>query len=185
MRLKDDILFVPLNWNSPFSSLQLWREPTTLNTSLILSSCNWALEHISRLISDTPRTRPTDEADPSPLPLPPLESFVRSLEALTCGATSSDIWPEARLLRMAVGPCDVPIPMPLLPDKSPAGVVRRRTATRSLALDESMAVAPREREMVVCTEGASPTTASRLRRVGAVVVPFSTSICLRPRVTRG
>jgi len=63
--------------------------------------------------------------------------------------------------------------MLLPPDMSPPGFVRRRTATRSLETDDSMAVAPRERVMEVTVAGASPTTASRLRRVGPVVVPLS------------
>ena len=67
MRLKDDTRLVSLNWYSPFSLLQLRREPTTLKTALIASSCCSALSQILRLISDTPRASATSEPF-APLP---------------------------------------------------------------------------------------------------------------------
>ena len=182
MILKDETRFVPLNWNSPFSSLQFWREPITLNTALMASSCCRELAQISRLMSDTPRARPTDAGD-SPSPPPPLPVILALSLAVVTRGTSSASKADARPLRTAAG--RFANPFPLAPaESSPAGVVRRRTATRSLESDDSRAVTPRTRDMVVLSDGASPATVSLLRRVAALVPP-GRSTCRRSRTTRG
>ena len=82
MRLNDDTRWVPVNWYSPVSSRQLRRDPTAPSTALTASSSARGLEHISRLMSDTPRARPTPlAASPSPAPA---ESFLTT--AATRGA---------------------------------------------------------------------------------------------------
>ena len=181
MRLKDEIRCVPLNRNFPFSSLQLCCEPTTRSTALMASSCFWGLEQISRLIRDKPRTSPTVEAL-SPSPLPP-DTFDLSRVATTCCLSSSSgpADPAVRWLRW-IDRCG--IPFPAAEGRSPDGAVRLRTTIRSFAIDESMAVAPRERVIAVVSDGASCVAASILTR-SFVTLSMSVSTRMCSRASRG